>query len=90
LNNGFELGVPADLPSLGSTSENIKPISEKWSANQVEYVFEGIAGRSYELPARGMEQVLSATGARAESNRLVVSFPAGAGYVRQTVVVKFK
>ena len=86
----FELGVPADLPELGSTSQNIKPISEKWSANQVEYVFEGIGGRTYDLPARGLESAASVTGGKAAGDHIEVTFPPGNGYVQQTVVVRFK
>jgi hypothetical protein len=90
LRNDFQVSVPADLPSLGSTSQNIKPISEKWSPNQVEYVFEGIGGRTYELPARGLESTSALTGARAASDHIEVTFPPGKGYVKQTVVVRFK
>jgi hypothetical protein len=88
--NDFQLGVPAELPALGSTSQNMKPISEKWSANQVEYVFEGIGGRTYDLPARGMESIASLTGGKAAGDHIEVTFPAGNGYVKQNVVVRFK
>jgi len=90
LDHDFELSVPADLPPLGSTSQNIKPISEKWSANQVEYVFEGLAGRTYELPALGLENVASLSGAQAMKDHISVTFPAGTGYLRQSFVVRFK
>jgi hypothetical protein len=90
LRNDFQLSVPANLPELGSTSQNIKPISEKWSANQVEYVFEGLGGRTYELPARGLELATSVTGAQSRGDRLELTFPPGSGYVRQNIVVRFK
>jgi hypothetical protein len=94
----FELSIPAELPPLGATSENIKPISEKWSANQVEYVFEGIAGKRYALPVRGLEAVAEVEGASYsrdtaagdQTGLLIVIFPPGSGYVRQSVVVKLK
>ncbi|HVZ19389.1 MAG TPA: hypothetical protein VG897_19880, partial [Terriglobales bacterium] len=85
----FQLGVPADLPTLGSASQNIKPISEKWTGNQVEYVFEGIGGRTYDMPALGLEDV-AVSGAQAARDHISVTFPAGNGYVRQNVVVRFK
>jgi glycogen debranching enzyme len=90
LRNDFQLSVRADLPALGSTSKNIKPISEKWSPNQVEYVFDGIGGHNYDLPARGLENTSALTGARAASDHIEVTFPPGKGYVKQTVVVRFK
>lgn len=90
LKNDFEISVPAVLPALGSTSQNIKPISEKWSGNQVEYIFEGLAGHAYELPVRGMDSTLSVTGAQARTDRLEVTFPPGTGYTRQHVVVRVK
>jgi glycogen debranching enzyme len=98
LSNDFELSVPADLPPLGSTSENIKPISEKWSAHQVEYVFEGLARHSYVLPVRGLETASEIDGATYirdggnidQTGAFTIFFPSGAGYVRQSLVVKFK
>ena len=90
LKNDFELGVPADLPSLGSTSQNIKPISQTWTGNQVMYVFEGLGGHAYDLPVRGLESTSTVTGAQTHGDHLTVTFPAGLGYVRQNVVVRFK
>jgi hypothetical protein len=90
LKNDFELSVPADLPALGSTSENIKPISETWTANQVEYIFEGLAGHTYNLPARNLAGAASLSGGKAMQDQINITFPPGRGYVKQTLVVRFK
>jgi len=91
----FQFDIPAELPDLGSTSQNIKPVSEKWSASQVEYVFEGLATHTYVLPVHGIESVSDVIGAKtilpvAGPGSISVTFPPGTGYVRQTVVVRFK
>jgi glycogen debranching enzyme len=98
LADDFQLGVPARLPELGDTSQNIKPISQTWTGKEVEYVFEGLSGHTYSLPVRGLETVSSVEGARYirdaeptdQTGALVVSFPPGTGYVRQKVVVRFE
>lgn len=90
IKNDFQLGVPADLPALGSTSQNIKPISQTWTDDQVEYVFEGLGGHTYDLPVRGLDVASMVTGAQRHGDHLSVTFPAGHGYVKQNVVVRFK
>lgn len=90
IKSDFQISVPADLPALGSTSQNIKPISERWELNQVEYVFEGLGGHTYDLPVRGLDLAASVTGGQVKGDHIEVTFPSGNGYVRQNIVVRFK
>ncbi|MGA9507936.1 MAG: amylo-alpha-1,6-glucosidase [Candidatus Sulfotelmatobacter sp.] len=68
MKNDFELGVSTTLPSLGSTSEGLRVLSESWSAKRdtLTLLLSGASGASYELSAWNPEQVSSVEGAEIE------------------------
>jgi hypothetical protein len=93
LRNTFGMENSVKLPALGAASRNLKIASETWEANRLTLGLSGIAGQTYELEVFGSAQIASVEGAELldgpAGRRLRVHFPAGSGYVRKTVGLRF-
>jgi glycogen debranching enzyme len=63
--NDFGVSYHSELPRLGSPSEGLRILSEKWSASRDELTLSlsGIPGRQYELAASNVGQLASLDGA---------------------------
>lgn len=91
----FHFVLRPELPPLGSTSQNLRIISETWSAdgNQVTYELAGISGRSYDVQLRGTA-IGGVDGARITPNAggsiLHIGFSGSEpGYQHSRVTIRF-
>ena len=75
--NDFAVTYSHALPPLGSTSRDLRIISEVWNGAHDELTLEiaGIAGSQYELDIRNPEQIRSVDGAELKNNNLLVTLP---------------
>ena len=80
-----ELSLPADPANPGSRTTQLKCIDEQLAAGRATFVFEGWAGRSFDLPARINAQHVSLEGAELRGNRVHLEFPKGEGYQHKTL-----
>jgi glycogen debranching enzyme len=98
LKNDFGLGFSSELPSLGSSSEGLRILSESWNAKhtQLTLALSGLAGKRYDLSVWNPSQIASVRGGKlkdgtSEQASLAVDFPAAntQAYVRQDLVIDF-
>ncbi len=95
LRNDFAITYTGHLPALGSTSQGLRVISEKWNTSHetLTVALEGIAGETYALSVWGKEQIKSVDGARiAEGDSVEVNFIPGSSAMetqRQTLTIHF-
>ncbi|MGA8273164.1 MAG: hypothetical protein WB919_16500 [Candidatus Sulfotelmatobacter sp.] len=92
--NDFGLVLANNLPSLGSKSESMRVLLEKWnsSRNQLTVEVSGLPGREYTLGAWNSEQVTSVEDAElTKQGTIRISMPSGVGtdYVHRTLIVHF-
>ncbi|HUO25645.1 MAG TPA: amylo-alpha-1,6-glucosidase [Candidatus Aquilonibacter sp.] len=92
--NDFGLALANDLPPLGSTSRNLRVLSQSWNTarNQLTIEVSGRAGKQYDLGVWNPAQISSVEGASlTKQDKIHVEMPGGAGedYVHQTVVIHF-
>ena len=88
----FGYTLPYDPPQLGGRSENLKLISEKWSAanTSLNLTVSGLASRVYRLNVTGAARIGAVMGAKIEPGGLLIDMPNGAGYVHKTVVITLR
>lgn len=94
---GVEVGIPHGLPLPGSSTAQLKVLSQKTDAHSLALELEAQGGSVYDLPLRvnGTHLTIHADGATVEQAKtgdsglgsLHVLFPSGAGYQRRTVRV---
>ena len=94
---GVGIGIPHELPLPGSSTAQLKVLSQTADAHSFTLQLEAQGGSAYDLPLRvnGVRSAIHASGATvnqaaagsSEPGTLHVVFPAGAGYQRQTVRV---
>ena len=94
IRNNFNGSYDSNLPGLGSTSEGLRLLSTKWTANHdsVTMEFAGAAGAEYELAVEpgqlatveGAEPLYAESGVRAVRLRFAAGDPGT--YARKTVV----
>ena len=94
---GVEIGIPHELPLPGSSTAQLKVLSQTADAHSFTLQLEAQGGSAYDLPLRvnGVRSAIHASGATvnqaaagsSELGTLHAVFPAGAGYQRQTVRV---
>jgi hypothetical protein len=94
----FGLSYASQLPALGSTSEGLRFLNEKWSESRdmLTLELEGAAGNTYELAVWNGAQLASAEGAEfvksgEDALKLQITMPQGDGSIltKQTVVLHF-
>ncbi len=92
LRNNFALRVGANLPPLGSTSQNLKIVSETWNTahDRLTLRVSGTAGKTYDVQTFG-SAIASIGGGTLEGGTIHLTFPAGAegSYLSREVVVAF-
>jgi hypothetical protein len=94
LKNDFGLTLTTDLPPLGSSSRQLRILSESWNPgrDQMSLAVSGLAGRRYELAVWNPEQVRSVEGAvLTKSGTLEIRMPetAANSYVPHQVILHF-
>lgn len=92
--NDFGLTLAGQLPPLGSTSRELRVISETWNASKSSLTLEvsGLAGREYELGILNPAQISSVDGATlSKQPTLEIQMPQGAvdSYVPHQVTIHF-
>jgi hypothetical protein len=95
--SSVEIGIPHELPLPGSSTAQLKVLSQNTDAHSLTLELEGQGGSAYDLPMRvnGVRLAVRASGATVYQapvgtlalEKLHVIFPAGTGYQRQTVHV---
>ena len=83
-----ELLVPAQLPSAGAETKQLKVLDETYAPHQATFTLAAQGGSSYDLKVRLNRPRATAEGADLKSDTLHVQFDAGTGY--QTKVVTFR
>ena len=98
LKNDFGLGFSSVLPSLGSSSQGLRVLSESWNPahTQLSLVLSGLAGKRYDLSVWNPSQIASVRGGKLndegqDQTKLTVEFPAAPveSYLRQELVISF-
>ncbi len=94
---GVEVGIPHELPLPGSRTAQLKILSENTDAHSLTLELEAQGGSTYDLPLRvnGVRSEIHASGATIDQTAasssglgsVHITFPAGAGYQRQTIHV---
>jgi glycogen debranching enzyme len=90
----FGIAIDNELPPLGSTSRELRVVSESWNSarNQLMLDVSGAPGRQYELLVWNAPQVASVEGAELnKAEKLEVHIPPAANdeYVHQKIVIHF-
>ncbi len=80
-----ELAIPAELPTPGSETHQLKALDQTIEAHQATFTFEAQGGSSYDLKARLNKPHISVRGAELAAGKLHLQFPNGTGYQTQTV-----
>ncbi len=81
-----EIGMPAELPTAGSRTGQIKAVGESAAAtNHLEVDFEAPGGMDVQLPVRINRPNVQVTGAEISGGMLRLKFPPGEGYQRRSV-----
>jgi glycogen debranching enzyme len=94
LKRDFAVSVRQALPALGSESEGLRIVSERWSSDKQELTlaFRGLAGREYLLQVSDGKEIQSLLGAGAtvSGNQIRVRLPeAQDRYAKAELVVRF-
>lgn len=84
-----EVEVPAELPSPGSETRQLKVLDQSFSAHEGSFTFAGWGGTGYDLEVRLNRPHVTATGGQLNSGKLHIQIPEGAGYRVQTVEFAF-
>jgi hypothetical protein len=92
--NDFGFTLSNELPPLGSSSRELRIISESWNAshNQLSLEVSGLAGRNYEIAVWNPGQVASVDGAAlSKAGKLDIQIPGAMtdSYVTQKVIIHF-
>ncbi len=80
-----EIAVPAALPLPGSETKQLKVLDEEETPDSATFVFEAQGSSTQSIWFRSTRSQLQAEGARIDGHHLIVSFPAGSGYVKRSV-----
>jgi glycogen debranching enzyme len=98
LRNDFGLSLSPALPSLGSTSQGLRVLSESWTPANDALTLDiaGAQGKQYEVGVWNPSQVASVEGAElsrinAESGRINITIPKSESdpYPRERIVIHF-
>jgi glycogen debranching enzyme len=87
----FEIGIGHGLPLPGARTTQMKVLDETTDAHSMTLELEGMAGSESELTLRRNNAAakLKVDGAELTADTLQVHFPAGSGYVPQTVTLRW-
>ena len=79
LQNDFDIGYSNSLPLLGSSSRDLRIVSEAWNPAHDELTLQlsGIPGSRYELNLRNPGQIRSVDDAELKNANLLITLPPG-------------
>ncbi len=88
---GVEVSIPDGLPARGARTAQLKVIDEVITAHSLHMELEGIAGSELTLTLFRNEASARprAEGGDIEGDQLHIHFPAGSGYVTQSVTLRW-
>ncbi|HEX4169972.1 MAG TPA: glycogen debranching protein [Bryobacteraceae bacterium] len=86
----IELSIATSLPPPGSETAQLKVLDQQRKDDSATFVLEAQGGSSYSLFLRPNRPDVSVEGGQIVGGRLQVTFPAGAGYRRQTLTFHWK
>ena len=81
----IELAVPANLPSPGAETTQLKVVGEQYAAQEAVFRFEGLGGSAYDLKLRMNRAHATVEGGELHGDKLHLKFPEGSGYQSATV-----
>ena len=87
-----ELELGAKSPQPGSQTQQMKVLEESYSANGLTLLLEAEGGSIEEIPLRfnsARRPHLRVTGASLQEDTLRITFPEGAGYQKQKVLIEW-
>jgi hypothetical protein len=84
-----EIGVPHGLPEPGSQTQQFKVLDAQLAGNQLAMTLEAPGGSIQELTLRINRKGLQLSGGDVADGKLRVHFPAGEGYQRQVVSLRW-
>jgi hypothetical protein len=94
--NDFGLSLSNELPPLGSTSRELRVLSESWNPARTQLTVEisGVPGMRYELEVWNPSQLSSIDGAVLSEGKIHFEVPetgegAGADYQHRTIIFHF-
>ncbi len=87
--DAVEIAIPAELPSPGSETRQLKVLDQSVSAHQATFTFAAWGGTAYDLKVRLNRPHVTAQGGQVSGGRLHIQIPDGAGYQVQTVKFDF-
>jgi glycogen debranching enzyme len=97
--NDFGLSLSNELPPLGSTSRELRVLSESWNPARTQFTVEvsGLPGMQYELAAWNPSQISSIDGATLGQGKIHIEFSGSSDgaagtsedYRRRTIVFHF-
>jgi hypothetical protein len=85
----IEVQIPAELPSPGSETRQLKVLDQSFSTHVARFTFAGWGGTAYDLDVRLNRPHVTARGGQLSSGKLHMQMPEGAGYQVQTVEFAF-
>ncbi|MBV8865972.1 MAG: glycogen debranching protein [Acidobacteriaceae bacterium] len=80
-----ELAIPAELPSPGNETRQLKALDQTTAAREATFTFAARGGSSYDLTVRLNRPHISVQGGELGTGKLHLQFPSGSGYQTQTV-----
>jgi hypothetical protein len=84
-----EIAIPAELPTPGSETRQLKVLDQNFSAHEAKFTFAGWGGTAYDLKVRLNRPHVAAQGGQLSAGKLHVRIQEGSGYQVQTVRFDF-
>ncbi len=84
-----EVAIPAELPSPGSETRQLKVLAQTSSDHQASFTFAGWGGTVYDLSVRLNRPHITAEGGELRDGKLRLQFPEGSGYETTTINFRF-
>ncbi|MDQ2840736.1 MAG: glycogen debranching protein [Acidobacteriota bacterium] len=84
-----ELAIPAELPSPGSETRQLKVLDETSAAHETTFLLEGWASAVYDFDIRLNRPHVSVQGGQLNGGKLHVQFPNGTGYRNQLLRFRY-
>lgn len=93
LKNDFGLSLSNDLPPLGSTSRDLRMLSESWNSTRTQLTLNvsGLPNAPYEIATWNPSQITSVEGGTLTPHGIQIRIPGGQhqDYVRHDIVIHF-
>jgi hypothetical protein len=86
---GAEVELPQDWPEAGASPLQMKVVDEHADTHELSITFEGWPGTSHAIDLRRHRKNVTVQGATATATGVIVQFPKGDGWQKQTVVLRW-